>query len=793
MITHLRFYQLVLFFICSTQVLADSAAKTDWVSNNKPNHCQGKYVNKQKDPPQVLSGGNSRLINASAERALHEEGISTTLTGDAIIKKGEQLIGGNSITLDALTENYKIEGNVHFRQNGIFIKGRSGAGNLDKGTTKIETASFVLHANRLRGSARELKADQNKTLTITEGDFTTCEPDSKAWAIRGQKIELINKQGYGTAKHVSIRVKDIPIAYFPYFRFPIDDSRHSGFLWPLISHDGDGGTDIAVPYYFNIKPNLDATYTLRNVWKRGIIHESELRYQNKYSENLIAGTFLQSDSQYDARRTVVPAAGIQFEKQDRWLTHLSHKGKIGRLTSSLIYTSVSDNDYLDDLGGFTTNNSEFGTTMDSSKDPALLRKGRISYTTKSWRSTLELQSFQELNQIKRNQYEMLPRLTIEGFKTLGPVKSSTTLQATLFDNPSKNRPEGSRIVADLSLSMPLRNSWGYMKPELRYVHRNYNLDGTIADLRKKAKINTVLASLDMGMSFQRDTSLWLHQFRQTLEPRLYFLYSEKDSQDDLPNFDSVITTPSYQSLFRQSRYVGYDRIGDAKQMALGVTTRYIDKLKGRELLSLSAGQIFYMEDRVVNGANFSGNNPSNDTSPLFIGINAQTNHLWLRASYEINTVQNHSNRGSVALRYINNHGAIFNFTYSMVDRLQQRTLRNREETDVSFKWPLGKSKAWNVLGRWNYGWDDGQTIESLFGIEYNDCCWTTRVVFRRHLKRPRIIGLSNLAPDSAKTFLIDRRADSGIYFEFQLKGLASLGGRLDNWLNTSIPGYSLGR
>ena len=170
---------------------------------------------------------------------------------------------------------------------------------------------------------------------------------------------------------------------------------------------------------------------------------------------------------------------------------------------------------------------------------------------------------------------MLPRLTIEGSKTLGPVKSSTTLQATFFDNPSKNKPEGSRIVADLSLSLPLRNSWGYMKPELRYVHRNYNLNSTISDLRKNAKVNTVLASLDMGMSFERDTSLWRKNFHQTLEPRIYFLYAEKESQDDLPNFDSVIVTPSYQSLFRQSRYVGYDRIGAVSYTHLTLPTKRI--------------------------------------------------------------------------------------------------------------------------------------------------------------------------------------------------------------------------
>ena len=228
----------------------------------------------------------------------------------------------------------------------------------------------------------------------------------------------------------------------------------------------------------------------------------------------------------------------------------------GPWSSSVNYTSVSDIDYLDDLGGFTNTNSDFNNALGNSKEPALLRAGTVSYDTISWRSTLELRSFQELNSIKSNQYEILPRLTISGSKSFGQIKSSALLQATVFDNPSDIEPEGSRIVADISSSAPFHNSWGYITPGLRYIHRNYRLDNEGPGARDNATINTGLASLDMGLTFERHTSVWNRGFYQTLEPRLYYLYAQEKFQDDLPVFDSLIITPGYDSLFRQNRYVG---------------------------------------------------------------------------------------------------------------------------------------------------------------------------------------------------------------------------------------------
>ena len=772
-------------------VLADSAAEVDWHITSKPGQCQGAYVDGSIKTGITEHTDSPQSISASADSALHVEDHSTTLIGDVSVHRGSQWLRGDFFTIDAQTENYTVDGNVQLRQKGLLIQGARVEGNFYTGTAAIGSASFLLHDSLLRGTATSLQKDERDTLAITAGNFTTCEPDSNTWAIRGKEIELIKAEGYGTARHATLRIKDVPVAYFPYFRFPIDDSRQSGFLWPAIGHDSDGGTDVAIPYYFNISPNLDATYTLRSVWKRGIMHEGELRYLNSYSNNLFAGTFLPSDDEYDEREQITPATASMFDKKDRWLTHFSHKGKAGRLSSSVLYTSVSDIDYLDDLGGFTNTDSGFNNAMDSSKEPALLRTGEVSYGTKSWRSTLELRSFQEINQQKRNQYEILPRLTIAGSKSLGLIDSAALLQATIFDNPADTKAEGSRIVADVSTSAPFHNSWGYITPGLRYIHRNYSLDNARAGVRDDATINTGIASIDMGLTFERHTSVWNRGFHQTLEPRLYYLYAEEEFQDDLPTFDSLIITPGYESLFRQNRYVGYDRVGDANQIALGITTRYLDETTGAQVLAISAGQIFYMDDRTVNDADFLGNNPHDDTSPVFISLTTQAKGLGLRASYERNTEHSRSNRGSIALRYIGDNDAIFNLSYSMVGKLQQRTPRNREETDLSFRWPLGQLKVWSLVGRWNYGWDDSQTIESLFGVEYNDCCWSARVVFRRHLNRPRTIRVPQ--PGSATKFFQDRRADSGIYFEFQLKGLASLGGRLDNWLHNSIPGYNPGR
>jgi LPS-assembly protein len=787
----MRFTVPVVVLFSSSSVFAQTAAETDWQPTEAPGHCQGVYVSPEED-----QAGNSAdnstgndTINASAESILHVVEHSTTLTGNIRLTQEGQELKADFATIDDANETYTAEGNVSFRQPDVLLNGERIEGNLFSGAAAIDSASFVLHQARLRGSAARISRDESGNLAVTDGNFTTCEPGDNTWAIKGRSIALKTGEGYGVARDVTLKMGNLPVAWFPYFRFPIDDRRQSGVLVPSIGQDSDGGTDIAVPYYFNLAPNYDATYTLRSIWKRGIMHEGEFRHLDSNSANAIAGTYLPSDDEYDDRSRIDPSQPEEFSEQDRWLVHLAHRGRYGRWSSNINYTSVSDSDYFRDLGNFTRTDSRFSTRTNHTSSPALLRRGSLSYTGTHFDSSLELRSFQSLNRNRQKQYEVLPRVTVSSGRRLGPVDSAIAVQYTQFDKSGDNAVTGTRAVIDGSLQLPMQRPWGYLNPALRLVHRDYRLEDTTG--RDNVGITTTLASIDSGLVFERQTRKFGRNLLQTLEPRLQYLYADEDFQDDLPLFDSTLITPAFDTLYRDNQFTGYDRIGDASRFSLGVTTRFIDSLRGSHLVTASIGQMFHLEDREVGFAAVPGLDSEAETSPLFAEISSQFGRVSLRTAIEFDSDAGRSNRGLVALRYRGSQGKIINFNYRMTHEDLQRDgqHRNREESDISFFWPV--SKRWNLVGRWNYGWDNGQTIESLLGVEYNDCCWKARIVFRRNLDEPRLLSLT--APGTTPQLVLDRRADSGIFFEFQLKGLASLGGRLDSLLEDTVPGYSIER
>ena len=108
-----------------------------------------------------------------------------------------------------------------------------------------------------------------------------------------------------------------------------------------------------------------------------------------------------------------------------------------------------------------------------------------------------------------------------------------------------------------------------------------------------------MASLDGGLIFERQTSFFGQSMTQTLEPRVYYLFSQYEEQIFQPDFDTAELTFSYGQLFRDTRFSGNDRLDDANQLSVGVTSRYFDNETGEEKLSASLGQIYYFRDREV--------------------------------------------------------------------------------------------------------------------------------------------------------------------------------------------------
>ena len=82
-----------------------------------------------------------------------------------------------------------------------------------------------------------------------------------------------------------------------------------------------------------------------------------------------------------------------------------------------------------------------------------------------------------------------------------------------------------------------------------------------------------IASVDGGLVFERDWKVAGTSFVQTLEPRAFYVWIPYRDQNLLPNFDSAEDDFDSAQLFSVNRYLGNDRIGDATQMTLAVTSR----------------------------------------------------------------------------------------------------------------------------------------------------------------------------------------------------------------------------
>ena len=195
-----------------------------------------------------------------------------------------------------------------------------------------------------------------------------------------------------------------------------------------------------------------------------------------------------------------------------------------------------------------------------------------------------------------------------------------------------------------------------------HVIANLNDNGELGDDSPSA--GSALASLDGGLFFERATSLAGKPLLQTLEPRAYYLISEYDDQSTQPDFDSAELTFTYNQLFRDTRFSGRDRLDDANRLSLGLTTRYISAEDGREYLSASVGQIFYLRDRRVR-LNPDDTALEQSSSEMAGEITFTPNkRLSLRNSLVWDPDSGNMNAGSAYASYRRSDNAVFNVGYS---------------------------------------------------------------------------------------------------------------------------------
>ena len=698
-----------------------------------------------------------RIISADQVDGVNQK--SVTATGHVSVKLGDMEITADRVDYDKLTDLATIPGKVRMDRGGDIVTGLGLKLNIATEVGTLEQPTFIFSKNptrpsqryEARGSATRMNFEGPEQERLFGALYTTCKPDQNDWYLKVSELSLDRTLNVGTGINGVVEFQGVPILYMPYMTFPLNNDRKSGFLPPSFGSSTRSGLELAVPYYWNIAPNHDATITPKIFTRRGIQIGAEFRYlDNNYLGEL--------DAEYLPHDRVVG--------RDRHLLSLRHYQNLGAWmppgwSASLNAQKVSDDNYFRDLS----------TRIANTAQTNLPREATLSYTSLVGDWTMRYLSFQTLQDPAlpvTPPYRLAPQISFNAHPNRwNGVEFNALGEFTDFQHPTL--VNGQRLLFYPTASLPMTAPYGFITPKAGFHATRYQL--TRNDAGRESGTRTVpIVSVDSGLSFERPLTLWGESISQTLEPRLFFLYVPFRDQSRLPVFSTAVTDFSFAQIFNENLFVGGDRISDAKQMTAAITTRFIENLTGIERLRAAIGQRYYFTPQRVTlldttpGASTQqqGNLSRSD---LLTALSGQLSDSWfLDSGFQYSTSKRQFQRTNVAARYNAEGGRILNFSY----RFSRDSLK---QVDISVQWPFGKvAPAWTLLARANHSLQDKRLIEGLLGVEYNQGCWEFRLVAHRFATATQ-------------------QYSNSIQFQLELKGLSKLGINPLETLRQNIPGY----
>lgn len=661
------------------------------------------------------------------------------LFGDAEATRGDTRLRASRLIYDEVDATLEADGDVVYDEPQLNIIGSDGKFWLNENRGELFHTRFRFYERHGRGDAAKTYLLRPGVSRFKKVMYTTCPLGSNAWGLRSTKVELDQNTGTGTARNARLNIKDVPILYTPWITFPIDDRRKTGFLLPIFGSSDNSGIEIKTPFYWNMAPNYDLTLTPRYLQDRGTMLNTEFRFLQPWQKGLMRVEYLNKDEMTDKERSrVILRDAMRFNRN---------------LTASIDYDHVSDKDYITDLGD----------SLSLASVTFLKRTAGVEYTTSWWQLGMEVDDYQTLDKTitpADSPYQRLPRVTFEASSPVTPagIESQLVSEVVHFD--------ASQVVtanrADLwpSVSWPYRRSALESTPKVGVRYTAYTLDDTTAGQPDTLSRTTPFFSLDNTLFLERDLSIIGRRYTQTLEPRLFYLYVMGQNQEDIPIFDSSEPTFSYRELFEENRFNGADRMGDANQVAVAVTTRLLDPETGAERLSASIGQLHYFANRNVTLDNTAPQ--TNSESKVASELELALSRSWTgKADLIWDPHDNNTERANARIQYHPGFRKIANLSY--------RYLKNQQsQIDASILWPL--SPSWHIVARYYYDLEDSQRLETLGGIEYDSCCWGVRFVARDY---------------------VDGNTNNRVYMaQIVLKGLATFGSKIESVLEDGILGYS---
>ncbi len=846
----MRIVLLLIMFLCASHAFSDNlppahprpiipssltlnaiANALGWVPTTG-NRCQGYYLESaftntntplndhpiQLDSPHgfsfslkgtSLSQGNVKITQDNAEITaqqgyLYRDPVtgkltSLTLSGNIILREPDELVHADTGYLELKTK-HKWLSSILYRKT-IYPR------TATKDNHDTQVAHKVSHLSAW-GQATAFIQEDPKISVFEKASYSTCPPLHTVWQLKASKITLNKYTQRGSAQHAFLFIQGIPIFYTPYFSFPLDDQRKTGFLSPTIGHSSSSGATVTTPFYWNIAPNLDDTLTPAFLSDRGAQLNNTFRYLTLTNNGKMELSVLPSDSAFKTFKqgqvtanqgSTVPATQAELTQLQNTSTSRhsfswqndAHYNE--HWSSDVNVTEVGDDYYLTD----------FNQHIDQDIPNNLLRQARLNYQGQYWQFLTNVQGYQTLHPINQNaftnQYTRLPQLVLNGHYRdentgLAYQIENDLSNFTITQNPGAATalPMGTRLHMQPGISFPFYRPDFYITPEIQMAMTGYEVrkapspEGAPSSLARALPIVTI----DSGLYFDRNISLFNHELTQTLEPKLYYTYIPYRYQDNLPIFDTGIASLTYDQLFLYNRFSGIDRIGDTNQIGLGLTTRFIDPATGAQKIYAGIGELFYLEPQRVSLYSLDSPTPSPPNpgatslrSPISGVVQYNLSPEWsLTSNTTVDSTTNQPSNETLTVGYTRNPQEIINLNYTyalngdpQVINTPSNAANNLSQTDINATWDL--TRDWSAVGRWTENWNTRRLQNVLFGLQYSSCCWSVRFLAGD--------TFSNVTSSGALQY------NTEYMIQFALKGLGSIGtgDSTDSLLGSGLTNY----
>ncbi|MDO4878309.1 MAG: LPS-assembly protein LptD [Neisseria sp.] len=749
--------------------VAGAAAETSPLGKTCPACADGKVLDAETEPA-VQTSGQPALpadyTRVTADTVAGQTRVGVEARGGVIVERNGQTLNADRVQYNQQADTVRAEGNVVLDDGGSQVRSESMEYDLGKssGTAKTVRLEAEKEGRRLQAAGKEAQMKSKSRYSLKDVRFNTCQRGDASWYIRADSVEADYDKGVGVAKKAKLVLGGVPVLYTPWADFPLNGNRKSGLLVPTLKVGSDG-TEIEVPYYFNLAPNYDATFSPRLISSRGLQLGGEFRYlQAKYGGE-INGRWMPNDQ--------------RSRHNNRYQFQWRHQQQFGAgFRAGVDFNQVSDDDYYRDF----YNREDIARNVNLNREVWLENKTDVLGAFLV--SRLIVKKYQTLANAdghKDEPYAILPRLSGSWQKNLGNAQINIDGQYTRFEHDEKQ--SGSRTVFYPSVSYHFHNRWGYIRPKAGLHYTYYSLDAFRNRSGRNAGRGIPIANVDAGMTFERQTSLFGRDLVQTLEPRLFYNYIPTRSQNDLPNFDTSPNSFNYQQLFRENLYSGNDRINAANSLTTAVQTRYLDRESGEERARAGIGQKFYFKDDkiLMDGSVEKGTRTRSDWVAFAEG--GISDSLSGQAAVHFNENSSRFDNVSAGLLYRPEEGKALSarYTYGRDEPIYLQSngeyFRDKlSQVDVAAQWPLRR----NLYGvaRFNYATNVKKPLEMLAGLEYkSECgCWSASAVGQRYVS----------GWDTGRN---NANYKNAFFFTLQLKDLSNIGKNTDI-LNNAIPGYT---